>query len=147
MAVENRRRKALIKKRMIDWIAVTGLVVSTGIFSTGSTFAQFGATRNSWFPRNNPPPLSAWLELERVSSSQLDSYNQYVKPQLELERLLMAQRREMNRQVDEQKTLQKELSQVRNLQPSQGYQLQSEASPTGKGAGYGNYLHYYQRRR
>ena len=139
-----------MKKRIIYLIAVTGMMLPVGMFSNGTAFAQLGATRNSWFPQNNPRPLSAWLELERVSSSQLDSYNQYVRPQLELERLLTAQRREQNRQLDQQKTLQKELSQVRNpqnYQQTQSYQVQSEATPTGKGAGYGNYLHFYRQHR
>ena len=140
-----------MKKRIIREIVVTGLVLSTWMLSNGTLFAQFGGSRNSWFPRNNPPPLSAWLEMERATTSQLDSYHQYVKPQLEMERLLMAQRREANRQMDDQKTMQKEISQMRNsqmrnLQQNQSYQLQTEASPTGKGAGYGNYLHYYPQR-
>ena len=142
----------MMKNQTIHWIVVAGLVLSTWVLSTGAVFAQFGETRNSWFPRNNQPPLSAWLELERATTTELDSYNQYVKPQLEMERLLTAQRREMNRQMDDQKTMQKEISQMRNsplrnLQQNQSYQVQSEAAPTGKGAGYGNYLHYYQRRR
>jgi len=135
-----------MKKRMIHWIVVTGMVLSVWVYSTGVVVAQLGGTRNSWFPRNNPPPLSAWLELNRATSTELDSYHQYVKPQLEMERLLMSQRREMNRQMDNQKTMQKEISQLRNFRQSQSYQVQSEASPTGKGAGYGNYLHYYQQR-
>jgi len=148
MVVEKRQWEILKKMRMIHWMVVAGLVVSVGMLSTGTVFAQLGATRNSWFPQNNPPPISAWLELERVSSSQLDSYNQYVRPQLAMERLLTAQRREMNRQMDQQKTMQKELSLVRDFRPpSPSYQIQFEASPTGKGAGYGNYLHYYQQRR
>ena len=136
-----------MNKRIIHRAVATGLALSTWMLATGTVFAQFGATRNSWFPQNNPPPLSAWLELERVSSSQLDSYHQYVKPQLELERFLTAQRREMNRHMDNQKTMQKDISQMRHFRQEQSYQMQSEASPTGKGSGYGNYLHYYQRRR
>ena len=141
-----------MKKRMISWIVVTGTVLAVGMYSTGTAFAQFGGTRNSWFPRSNQPPLSAWLELERATTTELDSYNQYVKPQLEMERLLTAQRRETNRRMDDQKTMQKEIaqlrnSQLRNLQQNQSYQLQTEATPTGKGAGYGNYLHYYPPRR
>ena len=137
-----------MKKKTIHWIAVPGLVLSAWILSTGTVFAQLGATRNSWFPQNNQPPLSAWLELERVTTTPLDSYNQFVKPQLEMERFLTAQRREKNRQMDDQKMMQKEISQLRNTtRQNQSYQIQSEASPTGKGASYGNYLHYYPQRR
>ena len=136
-----------MKKRIIHGIVVAVLVLTAWVLSPGVVLAQSGMMRNSWFPQNNPPALSAWLELERATSTQLDSYHQYVRPQLEMERLLMAQRREMNRQSEDQKTIQKEISQLRDIRQTQNYQVQSEASPTGKGAGYGNYLHYYPQRR
>jgi hypothetical protein len=135
-----------MRKRIIHLIVATGLVSSVWILSAGTVFAQIGETRNSWFPQSNPPALSPWLELKRVSTSELDSYNQYVKPQLEMERIMTAQRREMNRQMDQQKMMKKELSQVRDNQPKQDYRLMTGASPTGKGAVYGNYLHYYPQR-
>jgi len=144
-------RESLMKYGMIHGIVAAGLVLTFWMNSTGTAFAQFGGTRNSWFPRNNQPPLSAWLELERATTTELDAYNQFVKPQLEMERILTAQRREMNRRADDQKTMQKEISQMhnnlKNLQQNQSYQVQTEATPTGKGSGYSNYLHYYPQRR
>jgi hypothetical protein len=136
-----------MRKKNIHVMVTTGLVLSAWIVSTGAVFAQFGGTRNSWFPQNNPSALSPWLEMQRVSTSELDSYNQYVRPRLELERVMMAQQRETNRQMDQQRMMQKELSQVRDYQQRQDYRLMTGASPTGKGAGYGNYLHFYPQRR
>ena len=105
--------------------------------------AQVGGSRNSWFPRNNPPTLSPWLEMERVSTSELDTYNQYVRPRLEMERYLMAQHREMNLRTDQQRAIQTEVQRMQN----QDYKVTGEASATGKGATYRNYLHYYPRKR
>lgn len=81
--------------------------------------------------------------MERVSTSELDTYNQYVRPRLEMERYLSAQHREMNLRTDQQKVIQNE---VRRMQ-DQNYQVTGEASATGKGATYRNYLHYYPRKR
>ncbi len=132
-------RKKIILSLALICVAAFALVVSSDRAS-----AQFGETRNSWFPRNNPSALSPWLEMQRVSSSELDSYNQFVRPRLDMERYMTAQRREMNRQQDTQKTMQRDISGVRNYQQQKlDYTMQSEASPTGKGATYGNYLHFY----
>jgi len=130
--------------KTLSFIVCFGLAL---ILTTDMASAQFGGMRSSRFPQNNPYALSPWLEMERVSSSQLDSYNQYVRPRLEMERLLSAQLREMNSQMDRQKMMQKDISQLRNTRQgtSMGYQFQTEASPTGIGGGYGNYLHYYKK--
>jgi len=113
----------------------------------GTASAQFGGTRSTWFPQNNPSAMSPWLELKRATTSELDSYHQYVRPRLEMEQLLQAQRREISRQQDRQQMMQKEISQVMNFQQTQDYQLQIEVTATGKGATYGNYLNYYPRKK
>ena len=133
-----------MKNRILYTIVLTGVTLPIWSLSTGVGMAQFYDTRSSWFPRNNPSAVSPWLEMQRVSSSELDTYNQFVKPRVEMERLMMAQRREMDRQMDHQKTMQKDIAQVRSFQmQKQDYQMQSFATPTGKGAVYGNYLHFY----
>ena len=133
-----------MNKRLFYVIVLTGMSLPIWSLSTGKVTAQFYDSRSSWFPQNNPSAISPWLEMQRASSSELDSYNQYVKPRVELERQMMAQRREMDRQMDRQKTMQKEITQVRDFrQLKQDNQMPSFASPTGKGAVYGNYLHFY----
>jgi hypothetical protein len=117
---------------------------------TPTASAQYGQSRSTWFPQHRPSALSPYLEMQRVTSSELDSYNLYVKPRLEMERLFMAQQREMARQKDYQKSMQKDITQVRSYQQRtdyQDYQMPSGATPTGKGVAYGNYLHYYPQRR
>jgi len=104
---------------------------------------QFGTSRSNWFPQGNPSALSPWLEMERASTSELDTYNQYVRPRLEMERYLMARQREMNMQRDQQQTLQNEVTRMQ----IQNYQFYGEASPTGKGATFRNYLHFYPRKK
>jgi len=139
----------------IQWIAAVGTAISIWLLASGTASAQYGATRNSWFPQNNPSTLSPWLEIQRFSSSELDSYNQFVRPRLEMERLLTAQTREMNRQQDIQKMMQRDISQVRNRQQrmdvpgsldTMNYSMPAMATPTGKAATYGNYLHFYPQR-
>jgi len=132
---------------IIRWFAVFGTVISMGMLTSGTASAQFGGMRSTWFPQNNPSSLSPWLEMQRISSPDLDSYNQFVRPRLEMEQLLMAQRREMNRQQERQKMMQKDLSQALNFQQNQDYQLQIEATATGKGTTYGNYLNFYPRKK
>ena len=89
--------------------------------------------------------------MQRLSTSELDSYNQYVRPRLEMERLMMAQSRELSRQQDVQKSMQREITQSRNFQQprldNMNYSMPTAtATPTGKRATYGNYLHYYPQR-
>jgi len=135
-----------MKSRMIYIIVLTGMALPIWLLSTGQAMAQFYDTRSSWFPGSNPSAISPWLEMQRASSSELDSYNQFVRPRLEMERLILAQRREMDRQMDRQKVMQKDIAQVRDFQlqqQRQDNQMQSFATPTGKGAVYDNYLHFY----
>ena len=120
------------------YFAVLG---ACSLFQTAE--AQVGGSRNSWFPRSNPSAFSPWLEMERVSTSELDTYNQYVRPRLEMERYLTAQHREMNLRTDQQKAIQNEIMRMQK----QDYQVTGEASATGKGATYRNYMHYYPRKR
>ena len=135
--------------RIISFCMMICVTFTVCLLTTGRVSAQYGATRSSWFPQNNPSTLSPWLEMQRVSTSELDSYNQYVKPRLEMERLIMAQQREMNRQQDIQKTMQREISQTRSFRqsPPMNAPMPTQATPTGKGATYGNYLHYYPQKK
>ena len=139
-----------MRNKIISLSVCVGLVFAVCLLTTGSASAQYGATRSSWFPQSNPSTLSPWLEMQRLSTSELDTYNQYVRPRLEMERLMMAQSREMNRQQDIQKSMQKDIYQMRNSQPKMNnldFQMPTaSASPTGKGATYDNYLHYYPKK-
>ena len=104
--------------------------------------AQAQDTRGSWFPQSNPPPISPWTQMDRRSTSELDSYHQYVKPRIDMENQLMAQHREMNRQRDIQKKMQNEIKTFRDSD----YSITGAAGVTGKQATYRNYLHYYSPR-
>ena len=138
------------KTRIITFCIMVGVTLLACLLLTAAASAQYGATRSSWFPQNNPSTLSPWLEMQRISTSELDTYHQYVKPRLEMERLMMAQQREINRQQDIQKTMQREISQARNFRQkadAPDFKMQMGATPTGKGAAYGNYLHYYPQKK
>ena len=104
--------------------------------------AQAQDTRGSWFPQTNPPALSPWTHMERRSTSELDSYHQYVKPRIDMENQLMAQHRETNRQRDLQKKMQNEIKTLRDSD----YNISRSVGTTGKQASYRNYLHYYSPR-
>lgn len=119
-------------------IAVCAVLLT--VAATGAIQAQ--DTRGTWFPQTNPAPLSPWLQMERRSTSELDTFNQFVRPRIEMENQLMAQRRELNRQKDRQSQLQDEVTQYRNAD----YRITGEATATGKKASYRNYMHYYNRR-
>ena len=139
-----------MRNKIISLCYVLSLALPICLLLTESAAAQYGATRSSWFPQNNPSAISPWLEMQRVSTSELDTYNQFVRPRLEMERLMMAQSREMNRQRDIQKSMQREISQSRNsprkLDNMDFQTPTATATPTGKAATYGNYLHFYPQR-
>ena len=128
-----------MRKISRDFIRV-GLVGCVACFIlTQTTYAQnFGqSARSNWFPSSNPPALSPWLELERASTSQLDSFNQYVRPRLELEREIQAHQQQLNFQQETQGAIQRQMTEI------QGIQMKSGATRTGKKASFQNYMHFY----
>jgi len=116
------------------------LVGCTACFAmTQTTFAQnfMQSTRVNRFPSSNPSALSPWLELERASSTSLDSYNQYVRPRLEIEREIQLQQQQLNFQQEKQGAIQRQVTEI------QGIQMKSGATRTGKNATFHNFMHFY----
>ncbi len=87
--------------------------------------------------RYQPPagsPLPSQLSYFRRDVGLLDQYNTFVQPQRQLEDRL----RQMNQQqLDDYRSAQRQIEQIKQIRPT-------EAAPTGVGAGYLNYSHYYR---
>lgn len=80
------------------------------------------------------PTLPSQLNYFRRDVGVLDQYNTFIQPQRQLE----AQLRQMNQQqLDEYRSTQRQLEQLKEIRPSQ-------AAPTGTGAIFLNYSHYYR---
>ena len=128
-----------MRKLSRDFVRVSLVGCVACFFLAQTAFAQnFGqSARSNWFPNSNPSALSPWLELERASTSQLDSYNQYVRPRLEIEREIQAHQQQLNFQRETQRTIQRQVNEI------QGIQMKSGATPTGKKASFQNFMHFY----
>ncbi|MDR1960546.1 MAG: hypothetical protein LBQ54_16160 [Planctomycetaceae bacterium] len=98
--------------------------------------------QSTYFPYKNPPALSPWLELQRsTQGSNLDSYHQYVKPQMEIEKAMETQQRQLLRQKEAQLQMKQELKE-------RGIQLKysGTASQTGIQTRFREYGHYYPKK-
>jgi len=114
-------------RRLACFLLVFGAL---GLVSDHKVFAQV--------PQYSPPagsPLPSQLNYFRFDglTGLLDNYNGIVQPQQNLNYTLQT----MNaRQQSDSRVLQREITQLRD----------SEAAPTGVGAGFMNYSHYYPMR-
>ena len=80
------------------------------------------------------PTLPSQLNYFRRDVGLLDQYNTFIQPQRQLE----AQLQQMTQQQQtDYRAAQRQIEQIKEIRPS-------EAAPTGVGAGYLNYLHYYR---
>ena len=98
--------------------------------SVGETLAQ----QRRWSPR---PAISPYFNYLR-SDAPIDNYNSFVRPRIELQRTL-------NQQADQIRRQQTGLGSLRD--DVTRFQRESGASPTGTGAGFMNYSHFYSRPR
>jgi hypothetical protein len=93
-----------------------------------------GGSASAQVPRYVPPAgrtLPNELNYFRLDTGVLDQYNGFIAPLRQLDSQL---RTMQNQQVADYQSTQKAISQIRT----------SNASPTGVGAGYMNYSHYYR---
>jgi len=112
------------------------------VFCGENVFAQerLSVSDSTFFPYKNPPPLSPWLELERRTSSDLDSYHQFVRPRLEMQRTMETQQRQLLRQRENQQILEQ---QVHGMQMRQS----ATSTQTGKGGVFRYYSHFFPEKR
>ena len=80
------------------------------------------------------PTISPWMGLWQRNPGALDNYHTYVQPQMELDRTLQLQNEALARQSAGLRALNYDI-----MQP-QGY---LSMMPTGQGATFMNYSHYY----
>ena len=87
--------------------------------------------------RYQPPAghtLPSQLNYFRRDVGLLDQYNTFVQPQRQLEQRL---RQMTQQQLDDYRSAQRQIEQIKQIRPT-------DAAPTGTGAGFLNYSHYYR---
>lgn len=119
---------------------ILGMTVFTVILFCETNFAS--AQANSYLG-GTTPAINPWLSLSNKRTGVLDSYNQYVRPQLELQKAISTQQAQLNRQGAQQQMM---------YQQSQQQQaaMQSGGAVTGRAkqaASFRNYSHYYPKMR
>jgi len=80
------------------------------------------------------PRLSPYLDLFRRQEGVLDNYNQFVRPKVNLQRTLNEQDRQLRRQGQQIRAINSAWSQA---------QRTGTMAPTGTGAAFFNYSHFY----
>jgi hypothetical protein len=80
------------------------------------------------------PTISPWMNLYQRNPGPLDNYNTYVRPQIQLRDTLQQQDARIQRQGNSIHLLGQEVTEI---------QQEPTVRPTGSGAGYMNYSHYY----
>jgi hypothetical protein len=80
------------------------------------------------------PTLSPYLDYFRAPQGPLDSYHEYVRPKIDLRNTLAQQDRQMRAQAQGLRALNNDWSRA---------QRTGTLAPTGTGAGFFNYSHFY----
>ena len=102
------------------------ILLAGGTIFTQSAAAQFSPQR---------PTISPWMGIFQRNTGAMDNYNTFVRPQMELNRTLQMQGSALDRQEMGLQDLNYEM-----MQP-QGNR--STMMPTGQGATFMNFSHYY----
>lgn len=84
------------------------------------------------------PTLSPYLDYFRTPEGPLDSYHQFVRPQIQLGQILRQQEADSDMQAQRIQRLDSQLDQARRT---------GTLAPTGVGAAYFNYSHFYPTKR
>jgi hypothetical protein len=102
---------------------------------SGTLFAQSAAAQYPYTP--NSQAFSPWMGLWQKNTGALDNYHTYVQPQMNLNQTLQTQNVALARQAAGLQVLNNAI-----MQPQEN---QSGMLPTGQGATFMNYSHYYYR--
>jgi len=115
------------------------LLIGWAAFCSAPTVYGRDSGRYSSRYRPMSPVLSPYFGLLRPEYGPLPNYHYYVRPRTQVRDTLKRQGSEI-RQQD---------ARIRSLRQKSGsvYQQRAWARPTGTGAGFMNYSHYYQFRR
>jgi hypothetical protein len=116
-------------------VALTFAVLSLGDVAIGQGLSRPQAPGRSY---TRPPTLSPYLDYFRTPQGPLDSYHEYVRPQINLRNTLTQQDRALRSQSRGLRALD---SQWQRAQRS------GTLAPTGTGAGFFNYSHFYPGKR
>jgi len=133
-------------KRMIAVaVLIGGLAVAETSLGQGyssrigsSPYGNAGRARAArptyYTPRR--PTLSPYLELTRPQQGPLPNYHQFVRPRQQV-------LREFQQNEQQIRLLQREINQQQQQSPTTGRVAPSSAAPTGGGATFFNYSHFY----
>jgi hypothetical protein len=111
--------------RMATFLAA--FVLAAIVFSAAPAWAQ------GYTPQR--PVLSPWLQLEQTNTGPLDNYHTYVQPQIQLNETLRAQNAAIERQQVGLQNLSDQMISPQGRTAAMG--------PTGQGASFMNYGHYF----
>lgn len=103
------------------------------ILSGGAGFSRSAVAQSTYTPQR--PTVSPWLGLWQNNSGALDNYHTFVRPQMELNNTLQMQNAALRRQEVGLQNLNNEA--VQPLGTATGM------LPTGQGATFMSYSHYY----
>ena len=124
-----RSTEAIAMARFNTILAV--IIFSVGAFVSQSALAQYLA--GSYTPQT--PLISPWMGLWGRNTGPLDNYHNSVLPQMELDATLQQQNAALRRQSGRLQDFHNEVQQSQ-MSPS-------GMAPTGQGATFMNYSHYY----
>ena len=112
------------------------LMLATAVaIPLGSAEAQdYSRPRGPSRSYNPSPTLSPYLDYFRAPTGPLDSYHEFVRPRMNLQKTLARQDRELRTQSRELRTLNSQWGEA---------QRTGTIAPTGTGAGFFNYSHFY----
>ncbi len=107
-------------------------LITCGAVANGQGWSrpQGSSTRSG----SRTPTLSPYLDYFRAPQGPLDSYHEYVRPKINLRNTLAQQDRQLRTQGQGLRTLNREWSRAKQT---------GTIAPTGTGAGFFNYSHFY----
>ena len=109
------------------------LVLAFVLLVGGTIFAQPATAQSTYLPQTSP--VSPWMGLWQRNTGPLDNYHSYVLPQMQLNSALQTQNAALGRQAAGLQNL-GEAMMNQQIGPS-------GMTPTGQGATFMNYSHYF----
>ncbi|MGL6196410.1 MAG: hypothetical protein ACRC2T_16465 [Thermoguttaceae bacterium] len=123
-----------MKTKIISVCAKLVVFIAVIICVQNVCFAQGG---NNYYNFGSQPALSPWLSLGNKPTGVLDSYNQYVRPQLQVRDAFAQQQAQLNRQGNMQRAMESQII-------SGGTAAMPKTTGRSKQAAtFRNYSHYY----